>query len=95
MQQVNTAVLRERHVIPTIGEVIHDLNGASVFSKLDLNSGYHQLELSPQSKSITNFATHKGLYQYKRLVFGLSSAAEIFKHTIQKVINGIPMPLTS
>ena len=90
MRKANTAVQRERHITPTVDEIINNLNGASVFSKLDLRSGYHQLELSPESSYITTFTTHKELYRYKRLIFGLSSAAEIFQHTIQNLLSGIP-----
>ena len=45
MREANKAISRERHLLPTLDEVIHDLNGATVFSKLDLNQGYHQLLL--------------------------------------------------
>ena len=47
MRAVNTAIKRERHVTPTIDDIIAKLNGAQIFSKLDLNSGYHQVELDP------------------------------------------------
>ena len=55
-----------------------------------MRSGYHQLELIPKGRYITTFSTRKGLYRYKRLLFGLSSAAEVFQHTIQTVLIGIP-----
>lgn len=58
MRQPNKVIIRERHIMPTVEELIHDLNGAKVFSKLDLRSGYHQLELDEQSKHITVFSTH-------------------------------------
>ena len=45
--------------IPTIDEVLEDMQEASVFSKLDLKWGYHQIELSEESRSITTFVTHK------------------------------------
>ncbi len=90
MRGPNTAVIRERHPTPTIEEIIHDLNGATVFSRLDLKQGYHQLELSPESRGLTTFATHKGLKRYVRLPFGLSSAAETFQHVVQQVLQGIP-----
>ena len=63
---------------PTIEEIIGDLNGAKVFSKLDLNQGYNQLELALESRYITTFGMHLGLMRLKRLNFGTSSAAEIF-----------------
>ena len=48
-------------------ELLSDLNGTSVFSKIDLKAGYHQLELHPESRYITTFSTHKGLFRYKTL----------------------------
>jgi len=61
---VNTAIERERHPMPTIEDLITDLNGATIFSKIDLNKGYHQLELDHESRYITTFKTHQGLYSY-------------------------------
>ncbi len=90
MRLPNTAIQRERHITPTIDDLIHDLNGAVVFSKLDLNIGYHQLELHPDSKYITTFTTHTGLWRYTRLSFGMNSAAEVFQNVIQHVLQGIP-----
>lgn len=89
MRQANKAIKRERHVTPTIKEMIGDLNGAEVFSKLDLNQGYNQLELAPESRYITTFGTHMGLMRYKRLNFGISSAAEIFQNVIGETLEGI------
>ena len=65
------------------------MNGATIFSKIDLNKGYHQLELHPESRYITTFTTHKGLYRYKRLSFGINSAAETFQKKISDVIQNI------
>ena len=90
MREPNKAILRERHQMPTREELIHDLNGARVFSKLDLRAGYHQIELEPESRYITTFSTHLGLFRYKRLNFGICSAAEIFQETIKNVIRDIP-----
>ena len=90
MREANKAILRERHLLPTTEELISDLNGASIFSKIDLRAGYHQLELHPDSRYITTFSTHKGLFRYKRLFFGISSASEIFNEHIRNVIQDIP-----
>ena len=89
MRQPNKAIIRTRHVTPTMNELIAELNGSRVFSKIDLRSGYHQLVLHPDSRYITTFVTHLGLYRYKRLSFGINSAAEIFQHTIQTVLQDI------
>lgn len=89
MRVVNTAIQRERHLCPTVDDIIVALNGATVFSNLDLKNGYHQLELDMSSRELTTFSTHVGLFRYKRLNFGISSAAEIFQNTIRQVLNGI------
>ena len=88
MRAANQAIERERHPVPTVEDLIVDLNGATVFSKIDLNQGYHQLELDEDSQSITT-ATHIGLFRYKRLSFGINSAAEIFQKSIEEVLQGI------
>ena len=52
MRQAVCAVERERYPIPTIDEVLQDMNNSKVFSKLDLRWGYHQIELSEKSREI-------------------------------------------
>ena len=70
-------------------EIIGDFNGAKVFSKLDLNQGYDQLELAPEFRYITTFTTHMGVMPYKSLNFGISSAAEIFQNVIRETLEDI------
>ena len=77
---------RERHPIP---EIMQSLNGSKVFSKLDLKWGYHQLELTPDSREIMAFVTHCGLFRYKRLLFGVNSASEQYQYEIQTAIAAI------
>ena len=89
MRRANEAVVRERHPIPTIDEVRHTMNGSTIFSKLDLRWGFHQLELAEESRNITTFSIHKGLYRYKCLIFfRISAAPEIYQHAIQQVLAG-------
>ena len=89
MRQANQAIMRRRYPIPTVDDVLHTMNGSKVFSKLDLKWGYHQLELSPESREITTFATPDGLFRYKRLLFGVCSASEQYQHEIASVLAGI------
>ena len=56
MRQANRAILREKHPLPTIEETLQEISGAKVFSKLDLNMAFHQVELAPESRDITTFA---------------------------------------
>ena len=90
MREANKAIERERHMLPTLDEVIHDLNGGTVFSKLDLNQGYHQLLLHLDSRHITKFSTHTGLFRYKRLSFGINAAAKKFQNVFASAISEIP-----
>eukprot|EP00794_Sanderia_malayensis_P012392 gene12392-biopygen9877 len=69
MRVANKAIKRVRHLIPTVEDVSLELNGAKFFSKLDLSQAYHQLELHPDSRYITTFSTHIGLYRYTRYKF--------------------------
>ena len=87
MREANKAV---KHLMPTIDDLVADLNGATVFSKLDLSSGYHQLELAPESRCITTFSTHVGLRRYKRLMFGINAAPEILQNAIEEILTGLP-----
>ena len=84
MVQPNKALKRVRHIIPTVDELRHDYNGCTVFSKLDLNQGYFQLELDEKSRRITTFSTHIGLYRYKCLTMGAKPSAEIFHEEVRK-----------
>lgn len=89
MRAANTAIKRIRHPIPTVKDISLELNGSKVFSKLDMSQSYHQLELAPESRTLTTFTTHAGLYRYKRLNYGTNSAAEIFQHTLSQVLKGL------
>ena len=86
MRQANVAVKREPFPIPTIDEVLQDLNQSKFFSKLDPTTAYHQIELSPESRDITRFGTHKGLYWYKRLMFGISCAPNMYQKVLHQIL---------
>ena len=65
------------------------MNGAKIFSKLDLTQGYHRIPLETSSRDITNFVTYDGIYRYCRLNFGISGAPEIYQIIIQQTIQDI------
>ena len=88
MRKANQAIIRERIPIPTLDEAVENLNGSAVFSKLDLRLGFHQIELDKESRDITTFATHEGLFRYKRLSFGVNSAPEKYQQ-IRQVVSDI------
>ena len=91
MKTANQAIERERHTVPIVENLIVDLNGATVFSKIDLNQGYHQLKLAEDSRSITVFATHVGLFRYKRLRFGITQQLKSFRNPLKKCCKELKM----
>ena len=84
----NQAIVRERQPIPTIEEVLQDLNGSTVFSRVDLKWGFHQILLAEESRHVTTFVTHRGLYRYTRLMFGVTSAPEKYQQIICEAVTG-------
>ena len=62
MLRANEAIEHERLPTPTLDEVLEGLNGSTVFSKLDLRWGFHQIELEPNSWDIASFATDDGIF---------------------------------
>lgn len=85
----NVAIVRERLPIPTVDEVIEELNVSTVLSKLDLRWDFHDTELHEDSRNITIFITYEGLFRYKRLIFGVNAAPEKYQHVIRQAIAGV------
>ena len=89
MRRANEAIVRERLPIPTVDEVLESLNGSTVFSNLDLRWGFHQIELEPNSRDITSFATDDGIFRYKRLSFGVNASPEKYQHIVTQTMAGL------
>ena len=90
MRAANKGIKRQRHIMPTVDDLVVALNGATFLSKLDLKSGYNQLVLHPDSRHISTFCTHMGLFRYKRLNLGINTASDLFQMAMERVIAGIP-----
>ena len=73
-----------------VEELLHNLNGSTVFSKIDLKWGFHQNLLSKDSRHITTFVTELGRYHYRRLMFGVVSAPEKYQQIVRDVLRGFP-----
>ena len=89
MRKANTAIKTEKNVCPTVDDIILTLNGATVFSRLDLYKAFHQIELDEASRVMTTFQTHIGLFRYKRLNFGVSAAPIIFQNELRQALQGL------
>lgn len=90
LTQLNKNVRRERFVLPTVDDTIALLSGATVFSKLDANSGFHQVKLAKECQGLTTFIPPYGRYCFERLPFGISSAPEYFQKRMSEILDGMP-----
>lgn len=86
---LNREIWVDSHPLPTISELLTSMKDAKVFSKLDLASAYHQVELAPESRPLTAFVSPFGTFQYVRMPFGLSSAASVFQRLMAGMLKGI------
>ncbi|XP_043190571.1 uncharacterized protein K02A2.6-like [Amphibalanus amphitrite] len=90
MRRVNKAVITDGYPLPRIEDVLDRLSGSQVFSRLDLKDAYHQLELHPDSRDLTTFVSHLGLFRFTRVNFGLASAGPCFQKVMASMLEGIP-----
>ena len=95
MSVANTAILRSRRTLRTPEEIFCELGEAKYFSKVDLNSAYHQISLHPDSRYITAFSTHIGTYRWKRVFFGMSNASEDFDDSLAGKLSGLLMVMAA
>lgn len=76
--------------LPRIEDLFAAFSSAKVFSKLDLTHAYQQVEIDEESKKYTTINTTKGLFQYRRLPFGISAAPAIFQRLMESLLQGLP-----
>ena len=85
----NKATKTEVYPLPRIEDLFASLAGGKMFSELDLSPAYLQLPLVRESQPFVTVNTHKGLYRYQRLPFGVASAPAIFQLTMESVLQGL------
>ena len=87
---VNLASKLDNYPIPRIEDLFATLSGGKLFTKLDLSQAYQQLLLDDEAKLFVVINTQRGLFQYNRLPFGVSSAPGIFQRVMENLLRGIP-----
>ena len=86
---VNRVLTPDNYPLPRIEDIFAALQGGKLFSKLDLSQAYQQLPLDPDSKKFTTINTHKRLFQFERLPFGISTAST-FQRLMENLLQGLP-----
>ena len=87
---VNKYTQIDVYPLPRVEDLFAPLGDGVVFSKIDLTSAYQQISLDEESKEYTVINTHKGLFCYERLPFGVSTAPSIFQRQIECILQGLP-----
>ena len=85
---LNPALQVDQYPLPKIEDIFANLAGGEKFTKLDLRQAYLQLHLSEDSKPLLTINTHKGLYRYHRMTYGISPAPSIWQRTIDTILQG-------
>jgi hypothetical protein len=82
---LNAATIKNKYLLPRIDDLMDQLRQAKFFSKIDLRSGYHQMNIRPEDIHKTAFVTRYGQYEYTAVSFGLTNAPAYFMNIMNKV----------
>ena len=88
-RKLNECTKKDAYPLPHIGDSLDALSGSCWFSTLDLAQGFYQVEMDENDKQKTAFATHRGLFQFKVMPFGLCNSPATFERLMELVLSGV------
>lgn len=89
-QHLNKVLKRPHHPMCTVEDVTAQMPHSTVFSTLDAKSSFCQIPLHKESSKLKTFSTPFGRFKFLRMLFGISSASEVFQHTMEQIFAGYP-----
>ncbi|XP_056012602.1 uncharacterized protein K02A2.6-like [Ostrea edulis] len=87
---INLKLNVDQYPLPKIEDIFASLSHGEHFSKIDLRQAYLHMEMEEKSKAYLTINTHKRLYRYNRLLYGVASAPSIWQRTMDQILQGIP-----
>jgi Reverse transcriptase (RNA-dependent DNA polymerase) len=82
--------VHDRYPLPNIQDFTSQLHGCTVFSKIDLVKGYHQVPVAAEDIPKTAIVTPFDLFEYMYMPFGIKNASQTFQHLMDKILRGLP-----
>ena len=88
-RKLNAVTIKDAHPLPNIEDVLASLYGSRYFTTLDLKSGFWQVPVAEADQEKTAFITHRGLFHFRTMPFGLRNAPAVFQRMMNRVLNGL------
>ena len=84
-RELNKLTIKKKYSLPRIDDLLYQLKGAGVFSKIDLRSGYHQILVRPEDVQKTTFRSRFDHYEYVVMPFGVANAPAVFMDYMNRI----------
>ena len=89
-RQLNSQTIPDRYGVPHIADFTNQLHGTKIYSTLDIRRAYHHIRVNPEDVPKTAIITPFGLFEFKRMTFGLRNAAQSFQRYMDKLFRSLP-----